>query len=242
MADQCDAGRMIRHLIAASLLFLPASADAADRTYAIGSFDRIRIDGPFDVRLDTGKAPSARADADPRTLDRLAIRVEGGTLIIRMGNDGWGETPTTAGKAPVITLSTPTLRSVNVNAGARLTVGGMAGQRIDLAINGSGVLTVNGIAADQLNATVIGSGSVTLSGRAAKTRLMTNGPGSIDAGALDVSDLIVRLDGTGETRAAARYTAAVTTTGLGRVTVSGEPACVIKAMAGGPVTCGKPKP
>ncbi|QNA85823.1 DUF2807 domain-containing protein [Sphingomonas sp. So64.6b] len=237
---------MIRHSLAALLVLLSvgaaASADAAERNYSVGSFDRIRIDGPFDVRLDTGKAPGAHADADVRTLDQLVIRVEGTTLIVRIGNEGWGETPGAARKAPIVTLSTPMLRAANVNAGARLTVNGMNGQRIDLSINGSGVLVVSDIAADQLNATVIGTGNITLNGRAAKTRLLTNGSGSIDASALDVSDLVVRLDGTGETRAAARYTASVTTTGLGAVIVTGDPACTVRAIAGGPVTCGKLKP
>jgi len=89
-----------------------------------------------------------------------------------------------------------------------------------------------------LNATVIGTGAITLAGRAAKVQLLSNGSGRIAAGDLIANDLIVRVDGTGETNAAAKFTAKVTTNGLGRVTVSGNPACTVNAIAGGPVICG----
>lgn len=224
--------------LALALLLIAAPAGAAERRYAIGSFDRIRIDGPFEVTLTTGKAPGARAEADARTLDALTILVEGTTLIVRMGAGDWGDTASQAVTAPAITLTTPGLNAVNVNAGARLTIARMTGQRIDLSVNGAGALTVAGIEADQLNATLIGNGSMTLGGRAQRARLLTSGAGGIDSTGLMVNDLTVHLDGTGETRAAARYTATVTTTGLGRVTVAGNPACIVKAIAGGPVVCG----
>lgn len=232
---------MIRPILplALSLLAAAAPAPAAERNYSVTSFDRVRVEGPFEVKLATGAAPGASASADLPTLDLLTLRVEGTTLIVRLGSNGWAERPKSAATIiPVVTLRTPGLRSVLVNAGGRLTVTGMKGQRIDLAINGSGVIAAAGVAADQLNATVIGTGSITLAGRVARAQLLTNGAGAIDATALAVGDLTVRLDGTGETKAAARYTANITTTGLGRVTVAGDPACTVKALAGGPVICG----
>lgn len=219
-----------------------APAAAAERSFSVSSFDRIRIEGPFEVRIATGQAPGAKAVADTRSLDVLDIRVEGTTLIVRLSGEGWGERPRTATTAPVVTLRTPALRAAVVNAGGRVTITGMKGQRLDLSVNGSGALAVTGVETDQLNATVIGTGTIALAGRAARAQLLMNGPGAIDATALGVNDLTVRLDGTGETKAAARYTAIVTTTGLGRVTVAGSPACTVKAIAGGPVSCGKATP
>jgi len=114
----------------------------------------------------------------------------------------------------------------------------MAATRLDLGVTGTGALSVAEASADQVNATVIGSGSIRVGGRAGKARLVTNGPGTIDAAALSAGELFVSLDGTGETRAAARYAAEIASTGMGRVSVSGNPKCTVRAASGGPVTCG----
>jgi hypothetical protein len=232
---------MIRFLPALALLLLSVPAGGADRTYSIGSFDRIRVEGPFEVHLATGKSPGARAEGAARATEGLDIRVEGTTLIVRAGLNGWGEQPVagTTG-APVIRVSTLMIRSATVIGGGQLSIeGAVKGQRVDLSVTGSGTLGAAGLDADQLNATVLGSGGMKLGGRAAKVRLLTSGAGTIDAARLSAGDLILRLDGPGETRASARFTADVTTTGIGAATVYGTPACTVKATAGGPISCGK---
>lgn len=236
---------MIRLLPALALLLVSSPASAAERTYAIGSFDRIRVQGPFEVRLATGKSPGARAEGVSRATEGLDIRVEGTTLIIRAGMNGWGEQAVAGAQgAPVIRVSTPSIRGATVIGGGRLAIeGAVKGQRIDLSLTGSGSLNVGELNADQLNATLLGSGGMTLGGHAARARLLSSGSGGIDAAPLSADDLTIRLDGTGEMRATARFTANVTTTGIGAVTVYGDPACTVKAMAGGPVSCGKlPRP
>ena len=114
----------------------------------------------------------------------------------------------------------------------------MKGERGDRAVTGPGTIGVGEVIADAASATVIGGGGITLAGRAGRARLMTNGPGTIDAGTLDAGDLVVRLDGPGATKARARYTASIVDTGLGQVAVAGSPKCTVKADAGGPVACG----
>ncbi len=230
---------MIVRLLAFALFALPVAANAAEHRYAFGSYDRVRIEGPFEVRVTTGVAPGALATGEARAIDGLDIQLQGTTLIVRMGHQGWGETP--VGKAvapPLITLATPGLRAAFVNGGARVMIKGMKAQRVDLSVNGSGAVTVSGADTDQLFATIVGAGTMTLAGRAARARLVTNGAGNVDATALVVNDLSILQDGTGETRAAARYTAQVNSTGLGHVVVTGKPKCVVHAAAGGPVECG----
>ena len=219
-------------------LAMPGAAGAASRTYAVGSFERVRVDGPFRVEIRTGASPGAAVEADPALLDRIEISSEGGTLAVRNGIGRVSNSPKARADAPLVTLSTGAVRTVLVSAGAEVTLDRALAQRVDLSVNGAGALAVAGVDADQLQAVVIGAGKLTLGGRAGRARLLTNGPGTIDAGALIADELTVRLDGTGETRAAARYTAQVTDTGLGRVTVTGPAKCTVTAPAGGPVTCG----
>jgi len=232
---------MIARLAAFILLVLPLSAQAAEHRYAFGSYDRVRIEGPFEVDITTGVPPGALATGDARMIDGLDISVQGATLIVRMGHQGWGETPVGAAAVrPVIRLTTPALSAAFVNGGARVMIRGMKAQRIDLSVNGSGTISVTAADTDQLFATIVGAGTMTLTGRTARARLVTNGAGNVDAAGLSVNDLSILQDGSGETRAAARYTAQVNSTGLGHVVVTGRPKCLVHATAGGPVECGGP--
>ena len=226
----------------ASLLAVPAAA--AERNYSVSSFERIRIDGPFRVILTTGRPPSAKAEGAPQVTDALDIRVEGGTLIVRAGANGWGEQPVARDRAaPVIRVSTGMIRGAALIGGGDLRiVGPLRGQRIDLALTGSGSLSTDGREADQLFASAIGAGSMTLGGRAARARLATSGPVRLQAGDLVANDLTVRADGNGDLVAQARYTASVSSTGIGSVTVYGKAACTMLGVANGPVSCGKLMP
>lgn len=230
---------MIRRLSAIALLLLPVSAGAAERTYSIGSFERVRVEGPFEVRLTTGQSPRARAEGPTRSIEGLDIRVEGTTLIVRAGINGWGEQPVAGNQgAPVISVSTGAIRDAIVLGGGRLSIAGpLKGQRIELSVTGSGAIDAGAIQADLFNAAVYGSGTMKLGGRGAKVRLVANGTGGIDATALSAGDLTLSLDGPGQMQATARSTANVTSTGIGTVTVYGKPACTVKAV--GPVSCGK---
>ena len=223
------------------LLLIAAPASAAERGYVVTDFDRIRVDGPFEVHVTTRGSPMARASGPTGATDGLDIRVEGTTLIVRAGPRGWEALPRAGSPAaPVITLRTLNLRGATVIGGGKLDITGpVRGQRVDLGVTGSGSLAVPGLDADQLDATLLGGGSMTLGGRAARARLSTSGAGAIEATALVTGDLILRLDGSGSTTATARFTANVTTTGLGAATVYGKAACKVKAVAGGPILCGK---
>ena len=229
---------MIRTLIALALFLSPSLAHAADRTFLVGSFSRVRVDGPFAVTLNTGKSPGARASGSLDALDALTIGVDGDTLVVSMGAGNWSSDSGKMITPPAVTLATPSLQAAMINSGATLSVDAMKGQKLTLALNGSGTLTVGAITADQLEATIVGTGRMTLAGKAARARFSVSGPGSVDATNLIASDLVARSDGPGELDLAARYTADITTSGLGPVTVAGSPSCTVHAIAGGPVRCG----
>ena len=64
------------------VLAVAAPAPAATRNFGVTGFDRIRVDGPYKVRLATGIAPFAKASGSMAALDRVAIEVQGRTLKI----------------------------------------------------------------------------------------------------------------------------------------------------------------
>jgi hypothetical protein len=227
-----------------ALLLVAVPVSAADRAYVVTDFDRVRVDGPFDVRVTTKGSPMARASGGLAATDALDIRVEGTTLIVRAGSRGWAALPRPGSTdAPVITLRTNALRGVTIIGGGKVAVTGpLRADRVDLQVTGAGSLVAPGLDADQVNATLLGEGSMTLGGRAGTARLTTSGAGVLTATRLVANDLVVRLDGTGNTTANARYTACVTTTGVGAAIVYGGAKCMVKAVAGGPISCGKGPP
>lgn len=229
---------MIRPLIALALLATPSLAHATDRSFIIGSFSKLRVDGPFAVTVTTGKSPGARGSGSLDALDGLTVQVNGDTLVVSMGAGNWSSDAGQMIVPPTVTLTTPTLTAATINAGATLSIDAMQGQAVTLAVNGTGTLDVGRVQADQLAATIVGTGRMTLGGTAAKARFVVSGPGSVAASALVAGDLTARSDGPGEMNLAARYTADITTTGLGPVTVAGAASCTVHAQAGGPVRCG----
>ncbi|HEU0045349.1 GIN domain-containing protein [Sphingomonas sp.] len=219
------------------LLTLAGVASAAERRLSINSFERVRVEGAFQVAIVTGRSPSAMVSGDAGALEQVEVRVDGTTLVVRNRTEKWtaqrrSQTPLT------VTLATPVLVGAHVLGGGALTVTGAKTQRLDLSVAGAGSIAVTGAEVEQANATVIGNGQIALAGRAARARLMLNGAGKLDADKLVAGDVTVRVDGAGEATARARYTANVTNTGLGRIAVAGTPKCMVRSDAGGPVTCG----
>ncbi len=228
---------MIR-VTALLLLVSPSATSAAERHIGLGSFDRIRVEGPLQVRIGTG-SPGGTVTGDRGATEAVDVALNGTTLTVRPRSGIQdGERRTAVDAPPVITLTTPSLHSAAVFGGARLTIGRMKADKADLSISGAGAITVTVADTRVLNVTVIGAGMIEIGGRTSRARLVTNGVGTIDAAALQADDLFVRLDGPGATRAHARYTAEVANTGLGTVVIDGNPRCTIKAIARDRVTCG----
>lgn len=233
---------MYRFLLALVLIVVAGPAWAAERSFTVTNFDRVRVDGPFEVRVIVGgTASGGKASGDARVLADLELSVQNSTLVVRKGNGGWGERGKVTGPAPVVTIVLPALRGATVIGGGKLAISGkVRGTRLDFQITGTGSIDVQGIVAEDVMVTLIGFGNITLAGRSSRARLLTNGSGTIAATGLDIGDVLVRLDGPGETQASARFTADVTSTGLGRVVIAGKPKCTVRALAGGPVSCGAP--
>jgi len=232
---------MLRRSLAFALIALAAPAHAADRSYVVSNFDRVRVDGPYSVQVEvgTGSGAAASASGDDRVLGDLDISVNGGTLTVRKGSQGWGERGKTSGPPPMIILRTPAVRGATVVGGAKLALNGrLRTTRLDVQITGAGAIDARGVDADDVVVTVIGNGNVALAGRTARARFSTNGGGSIAAMALDAGEIIVTLEGAGETRASARYLADLTNKGLGLIAVTGNPKCTVRGQSVGPIECG----
>jgi len=239
MDNHHDRGVPLRLLLTALFLLLAAPAPAAQQTIGVSSFDRIRVDGPYRVTVVTGRGASARAEGDRHALDRLTLRVEGRTLMIRTSNAGWGNWPGETDGPVTIMLSTPDLYSAWLNGSGTLAIDRLKGPRVDVSLSGAGTMTVGTVTTDQLRAVVAGSGRLTIGGTTHDAQAIVQGSGDLDASGMTAADVQLTVQGAANVRMQATRSARITSGGSGEVIVTGKAACTVRQLGSGPVVCGK---
>lgn len=232
-----DRSPILALLVLASLP-QPARSAAAPvtRTYSVTSFDRIRIDGPYKVALKTSVSPFARATGSPLSLDGLSVAVEGRTLVVRTGSGGWGGYAGEDRGPVTIEAGTPDLRTAWINGSGALSIDRVKGLGFDLSIQGAGTAQVDGVDVDQLKTGISGAGSARMSGKAAQLTATIRGTSSFDADGLMVKDAVIGAEGPSIVKANVVNSAKVDALGVASVTLSGNPACTIKAQGSATVT------
>jgi hypothetical protein len=197
------------------------------------------VDGPFVVTVSTGKAVSARASGSPEAIERLTLRVEGRTMLIKPNASGWGGLP---GKqsAPVrISVTTPELTTAMLLGSGSLDIDRIRGARVILTVEGSGRLAVRAIDADNVSLAVAGAGTIEAAGRTRQAAGLARGAAEIHAGDLIVSDLTLTSQSAGAVTMNAVRSAKVSALGVGPVSVFGSAACEVRQLGSGPLSCGK---
>jgi hypothetical protein len=209
-------------------LAFAAPADAATRNFGVNGFDRIRVDGPYSVRLTTGVAPFARAEGNSAALDRVAMDVQGRTLVVRASRSGWGGYPGENSGPVEITIGTHELSAAWVNGSGSLQINRVRGLSFDLSVQGSGSAAVGQADIDQLRVSIAGSGSATLGGRAGRVTALVRGISSLDASGLAVKDATIGAEGPATVRAHVTNAAKIDGSGAATVSLAGSPACTAK--------------
>jgi len=214
-----------------------APADAATRNFGVSGFDRIRVDGPFIVRVTVGVAPFAVASGgSAAALDGVAIDVQGRTLVVRNSRSSWGGYPGQA-KGPVeISIGTHELGAAWLNGSGSLAIDKLRGLSFDLSIQGSGSASAGSVAVDQLKVSISGAASASLAGVAPKLTAIVRGISTLDAAGLVSKDATIGAQGPATVRATVTGTAKVDAQGAAAVALGGGPACTVKAIGSASVT------
>lgn len=217
---------MTRILLAVAVLILSAApAVAVDRRYAVTDFDRVVVEGPYIVRLSTGRSSAAVASGSQAALDRLSIDVNGQTLRIRRNRSYWGGNPGAQEGPVTVELVTRNLRSARLIGPATLDIEQAEGLRVDLIVEGSGRLRASSVAADNLSIGLAGSGRLELAGTAETVNADVQGTGDVDASALRAENATITTTTTGTISLEVVRAANVSAFGLGTIEISGPGAC-----------------
>jgi hypothetical protein len=215
-------------LFTAALCAIAAPASAATRNFGITSFEKVRVDGPFNVKLTTGVAPFAKASGSQAALDRVAVDVRGDTLVVHTDLDSWGGYPGKEVGPVEISLGTHDLSAAWLNGSGALSINRVKGLSFALSVQGSGVGEISDASVDQLNVSVVGSASARLAGEAAKLTAVIRGISSLDAAGLSTKDATLGADGAATISADIGDSVTIDANGPATVRLTGGPACTLR--------------
>ena len=230
--------RILAFLLLAPLFILGAASPlaAAERNYSVTDFNKVRVEGPFAVTLATNVAPFARASGTPRALDRVSLRVDGRTLIIRVDRSAWGGTADEDAGPVTIAVGTHGLDQATLSGPGSLAIDRVRGLEFSLASFGSGAASVGAVATDRLTIFAKGSGSTRVAGATKMLDAALNGPGLIDASGLTAKDARLSALGPASLRATVTNSVKLTASGTATITLDGGAACERKVTGSAVVT------
>lgn len=217
-------------------LVVGAPAGAATRNFGITGFEKIRVDGPFRVKLTTGVAPFAKATGSPAALDRVAVDVRGNTLVVHNNLDSWGGYPGNDAGPVEISLGTHDLSAAWLNGSGALSIDRVKGLSFDLSVQGSGSVDIGQATVDQMNVGVGGTASARLAGQAAKLTAIVRGISTLEANGLATKDATIGADGAATIGATVGNSATVDASGPASVSLAGAPACTLRVSGSASVS------
>ena len=207
---------------------LASPAGAASRNFGIESFDRIRVDGPFKVKLTTGVPPFAKATGSSKGLDRVAIDVQGRTLVVRPEKATWSGYPGEEQGPVEISLGTHELSAAWINGAGSLKISKVEALTFDLSIQGTGMIGIDEADVDQLRVTANGTANVALAGRVGKLNATIRGLSNLDAERLAIKDAKISAEGPATVRANIANDATINASGVATIALAGNPTCITK--------------
>jgi len=204
----------------------------------LAAFERIEINGDFDVQIDTGSSYSATIETDENISDLIVTHVSGNKLIIET-RDGICIRPS---HTVEITVSTRSIREITLNGSGFVYCYGLESENLSLNLAGSGGIECSNVVsavtnielegsglincdliAENITSQLEGSGEIRLNGDCINADYKIIGSGSIKAGQTNSDVCVVYISGSGTVDTHVNDALDVTIIGSGRVYYSGNP-------------------
>ena len=211
---------------------------SGSRSFPVGAFTAVSLEGPDDVHVVTGPATSVVAEGAAGTLDKLDIRLDGRTLKITRKRSGWGMN-WRSGKGAIVTVTVPVITDAAVAGSGDLSIDSIDGDAFAASVAGSGSLRIAAVAVKRAKLSVAGSGNLMAIGTADEATLSTAGSGNIDAVRLASQRVNISAIGSGNVEAAASERATISIAGSGDVMVRGTDKCDISKVGSGEARCSR---
>lgn len=205
------------------------------RSFQVGAFERVSLEGSHDVVVTVGGAPSVRAEGDAAALERLDIRVEDGNLKIgtQRGNWSWRRH---RGSVTVY-VTAPSLNGASIGGSGDMRIDRVEAQRFAASTAGSGNMEIAALRAQRADFSIAGSGNIRAAGQAEEADLSIAGSGSLALDGLQTRRADVSVAGSGDVEIQASESVDASIVGSGDINVRGPARCSVSKMGSGDVNC-----
>lgn len=235
--------RRLAALVAFSVLALGAQgASAAERRFTLSAFDKVRIEGDVAVEITSDAAPFALASGDPRALETLSLKVQGGTLYIRRARTNAPierrKQAASPDALPLVRLSARAVQSLTLLGHGSARLDRLAGASPSATMDGDGSVEIGAVEAKALAMNVNGRGSLKIGGRAKHARAVMLGEGLIEGAGLTLASLDLIGEGPVRARLTVDGPALVAMKGGATIAIGGAPVCTIRQTGLNEIVCG----
>jgi len=197
------------------------------RDFEVHDFDAVELRWFGDLIVTQGEGESLTVEGDPDLLQKLSVRVAGGTLILEIGQD-WLERLVEGlrflGRRPLTyRIGAEKLRRIAVSGRGNVRCDRLRSDSLTLAISGQGNVRLHDLQARELRAKISGRGEMDLDGVVDDLRIDIAGSGEVEMPELRTERAEVRISGHGEAELRVASSLDVTISGYGRVRYYGDP-------------------
>jgi hypothetical protein len=198
---------------------IKGSGVRVERSRALPAFGKLRLEGPFDVKLVQAGSDQAVVSADDNVEPLIETVVEGDSLVLRLKRDAGFTTRA----APVVRIDARALQAVLLNGSGDLAMEQFKADALRIDVVGSGDVQVGLIEVKELSVSLSGSGDVRLAGRADQQSWTVSGSGDVDARALSGQSAKAVLSGSGDVSLGVTEQLDVRLSGSGDLSYAGRP-------------------
>jgi len=194
--------------------------DVATRSYEVGHFTSMNVDGAFHVELtqQNGSSSAVKVETDANQVHRVEIEVQNEVLFVKLRNSLRNP------KRLILYVTSDQFKRIKLNGANSLnTTTPLYGKAIELDFSGASEVDL-ALDYDEVRADISGACSLSLHGKANKASLSVSGVGNISAQDLEANLVDVRVSGTGSADVYAQEALVAQVSGMGNITYKGDPA------------------
>ena len=230
----------------AALLMLPLAAVAAmpamaaTRAFPVPGFVKLRVEGPYTVRVHTGARTSVNARGPAAGIGKLVVESRGDTLVISTQKDWNGRNMRwTKDNSVQVDVGVPMLETADLTGPGDVSIDTIRTSNFTAMMTGSGNLSIARLDSSRLKANVNGSGELTIAGRTGRADASVQGSGGLRGSGLAVDLLTASVAGSGAISIGPTRVAKASVVGSGIIEIAGRPSCTKSKIGSGEIRCGE---
>ena len=226
-----------RMILATFAVLTAASLSAADQRFSIGNYDELIVEGDIIVNLETGKAPSAKAQG-PR--DKLgALRVERQGTVLRIRSVGLQSGQSDKGPVTIAVTGRDIKRLALIGSG-KINADTLNADTTRIELRGSGSIDVASLKSFRLVSMIAGNGRLNIAkADVVNTELAIDGSANFISAGFVTQNLKLVHNGPASTLMTVSNNAEINNTGAGSITIEGNGTCNVRKAGSATINCKK---